>query len=351
MIFENRDFYSRNQEIEDFYNFLTNKVEINSRNKERYAKEIALLKIIEIYESNEKQDVKVEKLAKLVKDAESFRKDYKKLGRYEDDPVLGPYYKKVQEVAKYIEKISDKIATAKFRSAHKDYYENAKKAEDVIIAYRKSDKMYLSDFLKEASLLEEDLKYYAKVGEFFNPCLAILYREKQSQSYRDRRYNARKSFEAMYKGITTGYTKDGKEFDELDCLSLLPFKNNKNLAELLEDFGAKGDSTIYKKVRNLLFKIFSDEKDQVKAETINDYIFERKLLPANEKLISEREIREDREIINGRELSDDDKEAIVRYLNITETPFYPKAYTLTRNKVLEGKLYIDKEEKVLKMKI
>ena len=84
---------------------------------------------------------------------------------------------------------------------------------------------------------------------------------------------------------------------------------------------------------------------------INDYIFDRKLLPANEKLVSEREIREDREIINGRALTDDDKEAIVRYLNITETPFYPRAYTLTRNKVLEGKLYIDKEEKVLKMKI
>jgi hypothetical protein len=150
----------------------------------------------------------------------------------------------------------------------------------------------------------------------------------------------------MYQGITTGVTPEGIPFDELECYSLFPFRNTKNLNELIKDFKAKNASSLNGKISNLLNEVMPENK----AITIYDYMLNHNIIPHVDNHVSEKEIINTKNIVNGEEVTKEQKEVMIKYLRVRKVPTYPRVITLVRDKVLSGNIFYDNEEKVLKMK-
>ena len=346
MEFNRKDAMS-SQEIKRFIYFFENGIKVNANNRETYAKENKLSKAISIYDGDLIAVRKIYELSKLYKDGESLRKAFKRLERYNDDEFLGYYCQKIDEMASYLDSAKEKglIEASKELVEHEDYYDNHDVAQDYLERYRMSKKIFTDEILDELGISQLDLDYFVEIGEATDHYLEIIYTEKKFENLRERKYQTRKKLDEMYKGITTGFTSDGIPFDELECMNLLPFKNQKQLEELLGDFGARNTRAIPTKIENLLYAVDPD-----KAGTIYAYMYYKGLLPNVESHVTENDIRKTKNIVNGHEVTKEQKETIIKYMRVRNTPNYPKAVTLVRDKVLSGNIFYDEEEKVLKMK-
>ncbi len=346
MDFNTKDYMS-SQDIKRFITFFQGHIKVNANNRATYAKEDKFAKAMEIYDGDLITIRKIYELSKLYKDGDALRKAFKKLEKYNDDSFLGKYCEKINEIASYLDSAKEKglIEASKELVEHEDYFDNHAVAQDYLERYRMSKRMFTDDFLEDEGLSKMDLDYFAEIGYAIDPYLEIIYKEKVYESLRDRKYNTRKCFEAMHKGITTGLTEEGATFDELECFNLFPFKNQKNLEELLRDFGARNGRDINTKICNLLYAVVPD-----KAITIYDYMLTHNIIPRFESHISEDELLNTRNVVNGHEVTREEKDVMIKYLRIKKTPTYPRAVNLVRDKVLSGDLFYDNEEKVLKMK-
>ena len=335
-------------EVQDFIDFFEYEVEVNSTNKEQYKKEIQLRDALNIFNSDMITIRKVYALSNIYKDGNKLRKAFSKLRKYEDDEFIKGYLNKIDELANYIDDANEKGLTneSKFLVEHEDYFDNYKWAIAIIEKYRKSPRMFIDDFLDDIGLNRRDFEYFVEIGKNTNPYLEIIYKEKVNESIRDRKYNTRKCFEAMYQGITTGITPEGIPFDELECYSLFPFRNTKNLDELIKDFKAKNASSLNGKIANLL----NEAMPVNKAITIYDYMLNHNIIPRVDNHVSEKEILNTKNIVNGKEVTKEQKEVMIKYLRVRKAPTYPRVITLVRDKVLSGNIFYDNEEKVLKMK-
>ncbi len=77
MIF-NREDYMSSQDVKDFIDYFEGNVVVNSKNKDKYSKEIDLEKAIEIYESKLLDIRKIYELTKIYKNSETINKAFSK---------------------------------------------------------------------------------------------------------------------------------------------------------------------------------------------------------------------------------------------------------------------------------
>ena len=343
----NRMDYLAVGEVQDFIDYFEYNVEVSSNNRAQYTKEIKLAEALKIYNSDKIEIRKIYALNRLYKDGSALRGAFSKLRKYEEDKFIKGYLDKIDELADYLDKVKENGLSerAKFLVENEDYFENYDYAKEYIEKYRKTNKIFTDDFLKEAGLSKSEFEYLRDVAIELDDHLCILLRERDQENYRERKYRTRRSFNEIYDGITTGKTRDGRVFDELEFMELLPYRNLKNLDELLKDFECRNDNNFDRKTNRLLQKVVPE-----KAGTIYKYLLGHKMLPKSEIYVTEKEIRETRYILDGKEVTDDQKDVIIRYMNARELPFFHKSFTLVRDEVLKGNIMYDKEEKVLKMK-
>ena len=342
----NRMDYLAVGEVQDFIDFFEYEVEVNSTNRPKYIKELKLAEALKIYNSDMISLRKIYALTRLYRDGDALRSSFSKLRKFYDDKFIKGYLEKIDNLANYLDEAKEKglIDKAKFLIENEDYFENYDYAKEYIEKYRKSNKIFTDDFLKDAGLSKSEFAYLRDIACELDDHLCILLKEKDGENLRERKYRTRRNFNLIYEGITTGKTQDGRDFDELEFMELLPFRNLKNLEELIKDYGCRNDNNFDRKTNRLLQAVVPD-----KAGVIFKYLIQHNLLPKTETYISEKEIRETKYILNNKEVTDEQKDTIIRYMNARELPFFQKTFILVRDEVLKGKIVFENEGKVLKM--
>ncbi len=340
MIF-NREDYMSSQDVKDFIDYFEGNVVVNSKNKDKYSKEIDLEKAIEIYESKLLDIRKIYELTKIYKNSETINKAFSKLKKYGDDPFLKDYCEKIEKISEYIKNAEDRdlVLTAQYLIENEPAFNYYDEVKGLVERYIRSDYTYLSDFLADEDTTKDNLEYCKEIVKEYDPFIFTLAQEKEIERSRCRRYDARKNIRDIYSGITTGQTRSHMPFDELVCYDLLPFKNLNQLNELIQDFKVKNAPTVEMKFKNLLNELEPD-----KADTILKYFVDKKIVINNDKRTSIKDIERENVIVNGKRLTEEDKEVMIKYLNVRETPLYTRAVTLLRNKVLDGEISLDKNK-------
>jgi hypothetical protein len=337
----NRESDFTSQDIKDFIDYFEGKIEVTSRNKSRYEKCINLEKAIEIYESDKNDIRKIYELTNIYKNSDTLRKSFTKFNKYKDDDFLKDYCDKIENMANYLEEKEEKglINVAKELVENEDRFENYVYAKYFLNKYNKSSEIFTSDFLDEEGLTKGSFEYLKDIVSEYDPFAYRLYREKELANSRERRYRTRSNIRDMYNGITTGYTRSHTKFDELECYNLLPFRNVENLNELIDDFKAPNGSNVEIKFRKLLETI-----EPEKAPVIYKYLIEHKIITRPYNMTTLNDVRKENVIVNGKQVTEDEKDVIIRYLTVRRIPLFSKAVTLVRNKVLAGDITMDKEK-------
>ncbi len=322
---------------------------LNGKTKKGSTKIENLYKAIEIYESDESTIKKIYELSKILKGSEKILNDYSNILMYqynEGNPLNG-CKSKLLDILSFMESAEKKnlVSTAKDLIEHQDYFENYPYARYFIERYRESDALFTKDFLKEEGLDKSTFDYFKDIALELDEYLAIICREKEMESLRERKFQTRQKLLEMYKGITTGETSiEGLKFDELECFNLLPFKDNDTLAELVNDFEIPKAGPVEVKLKKLVRHVVPD-----KAETILNYLYEHKIFNPLDSQMSDSDIRKTKYIIGGKELTSEDMENVITYMNKRNTPRYTKAVSLVCRKIANGDIQID-EEKRIRMK-
>ena len=329
------------QDIKDFIEYFEGTANINSRNKEKYKKEMNLEKAIKIYESDLCDIRKIYALSQLYKNSAGLRAAFTKFKKYKDDEFLKDYFDKIEEMADYLEEKEEKglVKVAKDLIDNEDRIDSYHYAKYYVEKFNRSKRSFMSDFLKDEELNKETFDYFVDIVDEYDPVQTIFYKEKLSANFRQRRYDARSNIRDIYSGITTGYTRSHTKFDELECYNLLPFRSIDNLNELLDDFKSKNAPTLEMKFRKLIETV-----EPEMAPTIYKYLIDHKIITRPHNMTTFEDIKRENVIINDRQVTDEEKETIVRYIDLHNTPLYCRAVTLVRNKVLNGEISLDKEK-------
>lgn len=336
------------EEVLDFIDYFNGYITIDSRNKRRFEKAISLDKAIKIFESNLIDIRKVYELSKLYKNSEEIRKTFSKLSKFRDeDEVVGVQLDKVEAIAEYLGKHESKglVKKAKDLVENEDRIDNIPYAKHFVESYIHSDKIFTSDFLKEEKIDKSTFDYFKGIVSEFDEKLFDEYKTKEIDNSKDRRYTARRLIRDLYEGATTGKVRFGEEFDALKCYELMPYKNEEQLNELLEDFKEKKASTVEQKTRKLL-KVVEPEK----ADTVYNYLIKNGIITKGSytfrsPFTTVEKVREESGVsVNGQEVTDEHKEAIIKYLQVREVAMFEKAVVLVRNKVLANEIFLDEEK-------
>ena len=330
------------QSIKDFIDYFEGKVTVTSKNKDNYEKELKLEKLIGIYDSDMSRIRKIDEITKLFKTSDKLRSAYTKLKKYHDDIFLKKFYDKIEEVASFLEKAEQAglVAISKDLLAQEKYIEDYPYAVQFMEEYLHNKKIFRTDILKDLGLNEREFNYLAGIIDEYDGVLNLYYQEKLLADTRERKYKTRRNLQSMYNGITTGKTRYGDEFTPLDCYILLPFKDQDTANELLKDFNIPKGSNLDLKFKNLVNGLMPEE-----ANTIIKYFIDNKLFFNNCNFMTEREIRKTRMIVNNKEVSEKNKDNIIRFMNYHEIPYSPRAFNLVRDLELEGKLYPQEKTK------
>jgi hypothetical protein len=131
-----------------------------------------------------------------------------------------------------------------------------------------------------------------------------------------------------------GELENGETYDVLDFYSNLPFYSNDTVKELLTDFGAKKGVNLNQNMKYLI-----EHVEPIYARCILDYIKRNNLYFSNRPFTLHKDsILKTKYIINGKELTDEDKSNIVRYMENRNIPFVIDTFTVVKNRYANGEL-------------
>ncbi len=331
------------QSAKTFIEFFSEKVPITNRNRANYERELKFNELITIYESEKSKTEKLVAFTEVFESSDKLRIALRKIARYQDDERIQSHYDKLDRIACFIEDAEDKglVEYSKRLIAHQNYMDNLPKAIHYMEQYLHSDKIFRKDILKDIGLTEATFNFFEEIIEKYVPVLKTYYEEKNAADSRERRYRTRRGVNDIYNGIVTGKTRYGDEFTPLECFMLLPFKNTENLDEILADFNIKKGSNVDIKMKNLFKGLVPD-----KADTIIKYFIQNKIFLNHAVPMTEKDIRDTRMIVKDREVTDEDKENIIKFMNYHEIPYTPRAFNLVRDRQLAGELYPKTKEKI-----
>ena len=127
----------------------------------------------------------------------------------------------------------------------------------------------------------------------------------------------------IYNGITTGQLLDETNFDLLEFMKRIPFYKNSTayfhfISRFLKENNVYGSDVIidYMKCKHM---------------NISKFYF----------LLTDNVLRRTKTIVNGREVSSDDVDIIVKYLKCNNVPIVNSTYLVARDKYLNGEIDID----------
>lgn len=302
---------------------------------------LKLNKAYDIINSNDNEYSKAIKLLSLYKNSEELRKTYSlflKHGSTDNKlEIAREALNNFDEILTAFISLEKKgiIDDAKYVLSINNYFENYKYADFVIKYYINSSESYKEKiFLDELGIDKEVFEFCVETIELLNVDLFKQYKLKKEQNNKIRCMKNAVTITKLANEIKTGISSDGTAFDLLEFLKRVPFKNSKNFVHSIEDFMKRNNPQ--------------------ECNIIMGYIRRNRLhLPSAFKLLDIRAIYSIKTIVNGVEITNEDNNLIIEYLNINNIPLINSAYILVRKKYLNGEITKDmiNEQKSKKINI
>jgi hypothetical protein len=148
--------------------------------------------------------------------------------------------------------------------------------------------------------------------------------------------NTNNSINNIICGIKNGVMLDGTNFDAVEFYKLLPFDNQVTAKEILNDFGAKQRSDFLTRFRSLLTTVVPEHCDEIIKYMVDNNITTTALRPFSTSLIYRTNY-----ILEGRELTTEDKDVILSYIDENNMPKVEGAFDAVRKKLLNGEITKD----------
>ena len=296
---------------------------------------IRLEKIVEarnIINTKESDYEKAYKLYLLYNNSYELKKQYTYFIKYgENDERLDFAREALNDFVnvynKYVEyENNGLIKNAAYFFKNNDYFINYNYAKFVVSCYVNSSDSYKeSIFLPELGIGKEIFEFCVKTVEELDVDLYTKYLEKREINKKIRFIKNKKTIEELAVGIKTGFLPNGEIFDMLEFIKMVPFKG-KDFASVIEDF---------MKTSNMS-----------EISIIMNYINSNKLhLPTAFKEIKLDELYNTKMIVGNREITKEDIDYIIEYLNLKNILVTYKTFTFARNKYLAGEINIEKLKK------
>lgn len=284
---------------------------------------------LEIVNSNIKDYQKADKLYNLYPSAEQFRKSYSLFIRNgKKDDRLNFAREAIDNFDviynKYMEYESNGIFdNIRYFYNVKSFIENYEYAKFAINHYINFSNSYKTkEFLALLGIDEETFNFCVRTVEELDVDLYNMYLECKEQNNKIRCFKNLTTISNLATGIRTGVLVDGTKFDLLEFIKRVPFKNSHNFYYVINNF--------------MLRNNFSD------CQIILNYIYNNQLhLPNVFKPLNVSSLYNIKTIINGKELTREDIDIIVEYMNQNNIPLIRKTYGIIRKMYLNDEINVD----------
>ena len=322
-----------------------NRIDVTDLN---YRNAIKLDKMISIFYSDDEELEKYCQMKEEFKDSKEFYKNYKYLQEFVDDNLIKYIYGYVTVIANYLENIEQNVSKEDEKELIElgkyNYFEDYPYAKYFVMEYIDyNDSPYLQKFLLEKGLYEKDFNNFLTIISKVDKSLYDQYLTKEKENKMLRQLETIRKVENIRSGVTTGFTKDGEKFDEVEFFCNLPFYDQESSRLIIDDFGLTRLSKVDQRLRILLENLCSENLNEVLK-----YIYSKKLVSGNPSIIKEEDIMNTRYIINGQEISNEAKQAMIDYMRERNIPFIQGAFGAVRNKYITEGLTQNKEKKLNK---
>ena len=310
----------------------------------KYRRAIKLEKMIKLYSSDLDNVRKIDEMSKIYKTSSNFRENFEDLMPYQDDEtvgyfanavsVIGNYYKVAEETG--LKEVGRNLLEMEDNKYFEDY-EYACYFVRQYIAYDKSP--FLVDFLKDSGLKELHFNRFVDIVAELNDKLFDQYCIKREVNKEMRKSAAIRKVDEIKYGVLGEKIENCEKYDALDFYSNLPFYSIETSKELLDDFGVKKGVNLNQNMKLLIRHIEPEF-----ANTIMEYIAEKKLYFSNyQSEVKKEAIMKTKYILNGRELTDEDKENMIRYMEDRNIPFIIDAFTIVKRRYANNALEHNKK--------
>lgn len=336
----------KNLKIKHFKEYFAEK---NEEKKEEYktqrmfVRAVKLEKIMQILNSDMLDIVKISEISKIYRSADSFIGEYSELEKYSDDSVIGNYIEIIKKIEEYYRELESKNLISRSKELldmeENKYFDDYIYACEIVNEYiNYNESIYTEDFLKYFNLKDYQFNRFVEIVANFNGKLYEKYLSKSKENRKLRKYEVVEKIRKAKEAIKTGFTEDGKKFDEIEYYKTLPFYTKITAIEVLDDFNIKQVPYMFQKYKALIQTIDPDA-----FQPIMNYVNEKKLYLENSPtIISEKDIKSTRFIIKGQELNQEDKEIIIDYMKKEKIPFLIAAFNVVRDNYLENGLNFEK---------
>lgn len=334
---------------QDLVDYFKGEVTIKRDNMAKYSRAAALKKCIEIVESNDSDYEKAYQISLIYSNPGKLDSTTRELEKYKDDEYLGSFVEKIEKLNSFYADIynSGKVNDIRYLMAIKDYLLSYKYSEFLISSYIESDNSYfISKFLNRYGIDKDTFEFCLDAVREVDPILYKKYEEKAIENKEIRTACVKDSLDNIIEGIKTGYLKDGSKFDLSEFFRLFPFRDNASVSELTSDIGLVNKLILFPSARRYLENTYPEYVAPIfKYISANRLNITRDLNTYDAYLpIRISEIYKTKHIVNGKEVTDSDKDNVLAYMMEKEMPMVSRAYSATLDKYLRGELTIDKEK-------
>ncbi len=336
----------KNSKIRQLLDYFNYNIPSDTENT-KYRRAIKLEKMIRLYNSDLIEIRKIDEMSKIFKSSSSFMENYEDLMPYIDDLNVGYFANAVKIIGNYYKTVEENGLKDKSKDLleieENKYFEDYSYACYFVEEYIKYDNSpFLVDFLKEYNLREMTFNRFVDIVAELNGSLYGEYCIKKESNREMRKSAAIRKVEEIKYGVIGETLENGEKYDALDYYSNFPFYSIETTKELLDDFGIKKGVNLNQNIKILMRHIEPENID-----LILDYIGRNNLYFSNYPVeIKKESILNTKYIINGRELTDEDKDNIVRYMENRGIPFVIDTFTIVKNRYAKNELDIDKKLKL-----
>ena len=288
----------------------------------------------EKFSSNESDYKKIDFFLKLFASPEEFRKSYTlfiKFGKKDKRldsarEALNNYEYLYNKLRVY--ELDGIIDDVRYLMSIENYQKNYSYAKFVIEYYINSSNSYKeTDFFSTLGIDKDIFNYCIETIEYLDKDLYNKFLMKKEENRKTRCLKISETLTNLAYGIKNNELPNGTPFDLLEFIKRIPFKKSKNFVNELVTFLERNNP---------------QDKD-----IIINYLYLNKLhLPSALAPLDIKDIYTTKNIINGKELTNEDKNNIINYLKVNNIPLVNRAYSFAKMKYLNGEIDLETTKQV-----
>lgn len=323
------------EQVKTLVTFLTSEVKINGKNIKDYERPLKLKRMVDIYESSLSDYSKIYEMS-LLYTYRQYANAIKPFLKYEDDMILGDFVKKLKEIDSLYGKCDEKGVTkdVNYLVKMEGYFSSYNYAKFLITEYiRYNESPVTMKFLEMYGISNNVFEYCVHVINELDPDLYAVYQAKAEYNQKLRINQKLSDMNEIVRGIKTGKKSNGEDFDVIEFLKLMPFYDMESSREVFNDFNIKKGSEFGLRIRNIFSYFFPNDYREILT-----FLNENKIDNPSFQELREKDVYGTRLIVNGREITEDDKHIIMAYIRENELPLVNRSYDVVRKKYLAGEI-------------